>query len=218
LATYSTVMGLKLNDSSDPFALSDFTANLQLLDASPGIFICTSTSRPSWGVNQRGRLIFMTDLKQTSYWDGSAWNDLRHSAPVFAGSLYINAFIAHGTDADWNILTFTTPRPSAVAIILTSTYTCANNQTQDGQQSIHFDGVAQTMGYTEAIRFAGNSADTANTASQSVTSVAIVPNVSAGQHKIGNHLKVFGTYKASMGIVGTKVLAFVTLYDSGNVL
>ena len=40
------VHGLKLNAPTDPFQLSDFVANWQILDASPGTFICTSASRP----------------------------------------------------------------------------------------------------------------------------------------------------------------------------
>ena len=49
MATYSTVMGLKLNDPSDSFELSDFVANWETIDASPGTYICTSNTRPNWG-------------------------------------------------------------------------------------------------------------------------------------------------------------------------
>lgn len=219
MATYSTVLGLKLNDQSDPFELSDFVANWQLLDASPGAFICTSTSRPNWGISQKGRLIFMTDLKQLSYWDGAAWQDLRDSAPVFASGSYINTSMNPGGSATFNVLTFTTPRPSALAIFVSGTYQCSNNQNQDAWQSVLFDGVKQTMGgYREQIRFAGNSQDSSNTAGTNATSMAVIPSVVGGQHKIGIQVDISSAYSTALKLIGVKVMAFIALYSVGNSL
>lgn len=219
MATFSSVLGLKLNSQSDPFALADFVANWNILDASPGVFICTSTSRPNWGTSQAGRMIFMTDLKQLSYWTGSAWADLRSSAPIFGGGNYFgNAACNPGSSPVFNVLTFTTSRPSALAIWLTGTYNYPNNKTQDAFQSITFDGVKQMMGgYREQIRFAGNAGDSGSATGINATSMAIIPAISVGQHKIGVQVDV-GTYQTAVTLVGVKTMAMIALYASGNTL
>ncbi len=219
MATFSSVMGLKLNDLSDPFQVSDFTGNWGILDASPGTFICTSTSRPSWGAAQAGRLIFMKDLKQLSYWDGSAWNDLRDSAPVFAGGVFVNQVANPGASPVYNILTFTTPRPCAMAIWMSGTYGYPNNKFQNANQAVAFDGVAGFMGsYQEQIRFSGNADDNGAAASITCVSMQIIPSVSAGTHRIGARLQVGSEYKVSITVTGYKVIGMIALYSSGNTL
>jgi hypothetical protein len=219
VATFSTLLGLKLNDQSDPFELSDFVSNWGILDASPGTFVCTSTSRPSWSTAQAGRLIFMTDLKQLSYWTGTAWSDLRSAAPVFAAGVFLNTGVNAGATANYNVLTFTTPRPCALAVAMTGTYTCPNNKKQDAWQSATFDGVQEAMGsFRDGFRFAGDSADNGTPLSASVMSLTIIPSVSAGQHKIGAQVQVSSSYTTALTAVGFKVLAFIALYQAGNVL
>ena len=219
MATFSTVLGLKLPGSSDPFLLSDFIGNWGILDAAPGTFICTSTNRPNWSTAQAGRLIFMTDLKQLSYWTGSAWADLRDAAPVFAGGSYINTAMNSGSSPNFNVLTFTTPRPCALALVITATYQCANNKTQDLWQQPSLDGaVAGFGGYRDQIRFVGNSADSAATAAQTCTSIAVAPTVTSGQHKLGAFIQVSSNYTTAITLVGVKVMAFVSLYNAGNTL
>jgi hypothetical protein len=217
VATYSTVLGLKLNQLSDPFELSDFTANWGILDASPGTFICTSVSRPSWGAAQAGRLIFMTDLKQLSYWTGTGWADLRDSVPTFAGGTYLSVKCNPGSSGVFNILTFTTPRPSSMAIFASATYNYPNNKSQDVYQSVVFDGTQQFLGYREQIRMPGNSADSGLEAGNNATSIAQIPSLSAGQHKIGMQVDV-GTANVPITLIGVKVIAMIALYASGNSL
>jgi hypothetical protein len=218
VATFSTILGLKLNDSSDPFQLSDFTSNYEILDANPGVFICASSGRPSWGAAQAGRLIFMTDLKQLSFWNGAAWSDLRDSAPVFAGGVFLGANMSPSTSPVFNVLTFTTSRPSALAIWASGTYNCANNKTQDAYQSVLIDGASAGIGnFREQVRFEGNSGDTGALAGMNALSIGLVPSVAAGQHKIG--IKVdMGTYPVSVEMAGIKIMAMIALYASNNML
>jgi hypothetical protein len=219
VATYSTILGLKLSDESDPFQLADFIQNWELLDTSPGTFICSSTSRPSWNSSQAGRLIFMTDLKQVAYWSGTAWSDLIDASPVFAGGSYINKLHNPGANAITNILSFTTPRPCALAIWLSGTYNCPNNKTQDAWQSAVFDGVQQTMGgYREQLRFAGNAGDSAANLGTNATSMALIPSVSAGKHTIGVEVQVSSSYSTAINLVGCKTLAMIGVYSSSNSL
>lgn len=219
MATFSTILGLKLNSQSDPFQLADFIQNWGILDASPGIFICTSTSRPSWTSSQSGRLIFMTDQKCLSYWNGTSWNDLRDSAPVFAGGVLINSHVNPGTTASYNVLTLTTPRTSALAIILTGAYTCANNVAQAASQWVSFDGVQQQMGgFQETMRFPGTPGDSGQALGIEAVSLAVIPSVSPGQHKIGVQVSVSGAYRPSIGVTGAKVIGIMSAYSSANSL
>lgn len=219
MATFSTVLGLKLNDQSDPFELSDFIGNWGILDASPGIFICTSLTRPTWSTPQAGRLIFMKDLKQLSYWSGTGWNDLRDSSPLFAGASTLNTSVNPGASPVFNVVTFTTPRPCSLAIWLTGTYAYPNNKFQNANQAVTFDGVAGTLGsYQEQIRFSGNNLDNGAFASITCLSMQALPTVSAGQHKIGARLQVGSDYPVAVKVTGYKVLAMIANYNTGNVL
>lgn len=68
---------LKSLTSSDDFHMSVINDNWATLDSTPGILICTSSTRPSgpsaWGAGQTGRFIYETDTKTLLGWDGAAW-------------------------------------------------------------------------------------------------------------------------------------------------
>ncbi len=218
MATFSTFLGLKLNQGSDPFLLADFVNNWGIIDASPGTFICTSLTRPSWSAQQAGRMIFMTDLKQLSYWSGTAWQDLRDSVPVFAAGLLLQSSMARNTSPTFTALTFTTPRPCALSIVLTGTYQCDNRQSQDVYQKILVDGTILTMGnFREQIRFEGNAFDAGGQAGANATSIAVAPSISAGSHTIGIQCDM-GSQPTAVTMYGVKVMAFISLFASGNVL
>jgi hypothetical protein len=219
VATFSNYLGLKLNQSTDPFLLSDFIANWDILDASPGTYICTSTTRPSWSAGQAGRLIFMTDLKQTSYWNGTSWQDLRDSVPVFSQGAFFNTSMSAGSSPQFTVCTFTTPRPCSMAIILSGTYQCSNQQNQDAYQSIIYDGAKQNLGsFREQIRFAGNKTDSGAPAGLNVCSLTVVPTVTAGTHHIGLQVDMSSDYSNAITLAGAKVIGLIGLYSSGNSL
>jgi hypothetical protein len=219
MATYSSYLGLKLNAGSDPFLLSDFTGNWGILDASPGVYICTSLTRPAWTAQQAGRTILMTDLEQMSYWTGTSWQDLRDSSPVFAGGSYLNASLSRNSTSNFSLLTYTCARPSALAIIANGVYQCDNRQNQDGWQNLTVDGTdLLTGGYREQIRFEGNSADSGGSPmGANATSIGVMASVTAGTHVLGIKVSV-GTYPAPINLAGAKVMAFVALFNSGNSL
>lgn len=218
MATFSTLLGLKLNDPTDPFLLSDFVGNWNILDATPGIFVCTSSSRPTWGAPQAGRTIFMTDYKQMSYWDGAAWQDLRDNAPVFYAGQFINTSMSSGSNPTFTVMTFTTPRACALTVWLTATYQCSNQRNQDAFQKILMDGVDEHGAYREQIRFSGNSGDSGATAGLNASSFAVVPSVTAGSHNLGLQVNMGSNYTTSITLVGVKVLAMISTFSGSNVL
>lgn len=66
-------MGLLVPDTSDPFVTADIAANWSKLDAYPGVFICTSGTRPTWALAQKGLSISEKDTGLRWQWDGTAF-------------------------------------------------------------------------------------------------------------------------------------------------
>lgn len=164
-------------------------------------------------------MIFMTDLKQTSYWSGTGWNDLRNSAPVFAGGYFLNVACNPGSNGTFNLMTFTTPRPSALAIWATATYTYPANGWQNGAQAITFDGSPSLMGsFQEQIRFAADTGKNTGSGATNATSMTMIPSCSAGQHKIGMRIQVSSDYNTPIVLEGVKIMAMISVYASGNSL
>lgn len=73
MSSLTTRLALKRPDGTDPFLRTDFVNNWNKLDQYPGIFICTSGTRPTWGDGQIGMAIYETDTKREYKWDGAAW-------------------------------------------------------------------------------------------------------------------------------------------------
>ena len=72
MATYTDKLSLKKPAGTDPFLLTDFNSNWDELDKSPGVWVCTSSSRPAgWGVDEAGRMILETNTKKMFIWPGS---------------------------------------------------------------------------------------------------------------------------------------------------
>lgn len=70
---------------ADPFDTGTLADNWQLVDDHPGIYICTSGTRPGsgggapvWGANHEGMLIWETDTNLTWRYNGTAF--VRHGA------------------------------------------------------------------------------------------------------------------------------------------
>lgn len=63
------------NTLSDLFRVADYETNWNILDDFPGVFICTSATRPTtWGALQEGLAIFETDTLLLWHWTGAAFS------------------------------------------------------------------------------------------------------------------------------------------------
>ena len=71
MTTLTSRLGLIKPSTADPFSTADIAANWQKIDDNPGTFLCTSSTRPSWGTAQKGREIFETDTMLKWIWTGS---------------------------------------------------------------------------------------------------------------------------------------------------
>lgn len=217
MSTLSPRMALKLPDGTDPFLTQDFVDNLNKIDAAPGAHICTSTTKPSWGASQAGRTIFMTDWKCFQYWDGSAWQNERAAAGMFAGGSLFNSTLGKNASVTHNLLNITSPRTCSLAIMMSVTVSCDSRQTQDVYGSIVFDGsIIQLGSYTDALRFTGNSADTSADMKLTMTMLGLV-SITAGAHTLGGRIST-GSYNTSIVVRGMKTIGILGVYASNQIL
>lgn len=217
MATFSNYLALKLNAPTDPFLLSDFITNWNILDASPGVFICTSATRPAYNASQTGRLIFLTDLKKLEWWNGTSFQaDALYAPPVFHGGAALNTNMARGSSPTFTCLNYTISRPCSVAIILTAEYAIGARTYQELFQSIHQDGLPIATGFREHVIVSAE--NIAHTAYYAVTSVAAISSVAAGSHTVGGLVQVQSTTSASVTLDGMKAVVIASNYTLSNSL
>lgn len=217
MSTLTPRLGLKRPDGSDPFLAQDFVDNYDKLDAAPGVHICTSTTKPNWGSAQAGRVAFLTDYKAFQWWDGSAWQSERSASGMFAGGALFDATLSKNASVVYNLLNFTTPRPCQLAVWLNMTLACDSRFSQSVFGRIVFDGGDTLLGgYSDSLRFTGNSGDTSSDAYLTMTLLGMV-SVSAGSHTIGGKVTL-GAYNTSVILRGMKTVASLAIYSSSQVL
>lgn len=210
-------LSLKRPDDTDPFLTQDFVDNYNKLDAAPGVHICTSTTRPSWSGAQAGRAIFLTDWKCFQWWSGSSWQDERAATGLFAGGAILDAALSKDAVATYNLITFTTPRPASLAIVMNMTVFCDARFTQTITGRVIFDGGEVTLGgYADAMHFKGNSAEASANVSMTLPMIALV-QVSAGSHTLGGRITV-GSYNTSVTLRGMKTTATLGVYANDQIL
>ena len=74
MASFSPRLNLKRPVIGDPHVTQDHYDNLTLLDGFPGLYICTSGTRPAgWGAAHSGMRIWETDTSLEWYWNGTAF-------------------------------------------------------------------------------------------------------------------------------------------------
>lgn len=217
MSTLTPRMNLKRPDGSDPFLTQDFVDNYNKMDAAPGVHICTSSTKPSWGAAQAGRTIFLTDYKCFQWWDGSAWQSERAAPGMFAGGALFETNLSKNASVVYNLLNFTTPRPCQLAVWMNMTFGCDSRFSQSIFGRIVFDGGDTLLGgYSDSLRFTGNSSDTSSDAYLTLSLLGMV-SVSAGAHTLGGKVTV-GSYNTSIILRGMKTVASLAIYSSSQIL
>lgn len=117
MATYTSRLGLKRNDGSDPFKRQDFVDNYNRLDAAPGVHVCTSSTRPTWASAQAGRLIYETDTNSLFQWNGTTFVDQLTTPLAWAGGLNIGATLSSNATANYTYININAPRATNVIMI-----------------------------------------------------------------------------------------------------
>src|SRR5690606_36294308 len=104
---------------------------------------------------------------------------------MFAGGELFEATMSKNAVVTYNLLNFTTPRPCNLAVWLNMTFGCDSRFSQSIFGRIVYDGGDSLLGgYSDSLRFTGNSADTSANAYMTMTPLGMV-SVSAGSHTLG---------------------------------
>ena len=91
-------MGLTKPDTSENVTISQLTGDLDLIDDAAGLYVCTSSTRPS--SPYQGQLIYETDTQAVAYYNGSAWSYISGEAISWTPS-YNNITVGNGTVTAW---------------------------------------------------------------------------------------------------------------------
>jgi hypothetical protein len=119
MATPSPKLGINIFSTADQFSTAAYNTNWSTLDNYPGFFICTSTTRPTWGANQAFMRITETDTGLTWMWNGTAWvrNIVAGSTLGTAGAISRQTKTSNvGTTTTW-----TPPGTGSLATAITMT-------------------------------------------------------------------------------------------------
>jgi hypothetical protein len=118
VATFTSRMGYKKPDGSDPFLRTDYTDLLDTLDANPGSLVCTSTSHPSWAAGQAGRSIYETDTRRVLWWDGTSFKETLIAPSSWTASAAVNATYPTSTNNSLTVGSITTTRAGVLTVWL----------------------------------------------------------------------------------------------------
>lgn len=210
MSTNSQHMGLKIPDGSDPFLRTDFTQNYNTLDQYPGNWICTSTTRPSWGAGQAGMCITETDTRRTLMWTGSTFREMLYGPAVWWGALRPNATINHSTVVPFTLGTFTVNRPGTLVAFATTEYNMTTRGFAGATTRILIDGAVASFDTTIAEYLATGWPDTSTfgtgTWSNTIPTLG-VRNISAGTHSIGIQATGSTTSSGTLKLTTSRVLA-----------
>lgn len=146
MSTSTPRLQLKRNDGTDPFQRQDFVDNWNKLDAAPGHHVCTSTSRPTWGAAQAGRLIWETDTRTQWSWSGTAWlPPLTATSGWMLGVSPVQT-LAAGAAATYTLGTITTTRPGTLLVDLSGVLASLDTAQQNASVTPYIGGAAASGG------------------------------------------------------------------------
>lgn len=119
MTTKSPKLGLTVPTTTDQFKTADIAANWNTIDGSPGIFPCTSSTRPTWGTSQVGRTILETDTHRSLQWTGTAWQEPAVAVGEWGFDSEPNATLAPNAKVVYTMGTVNVQRPCVVLIMHT---------------------------------------------------------------------------------------------------
>lgn len=194
MSTTSQRMGLKIPDASDPFLRDDFVQNWNTQDKYPGNWICTSTTRPTWGTGQAGMCITETDTRRTLMWTGTTWREMLYGPAIWWGHMRPQVMIGKNTMVTYTVGTFTVNRPGSLFAILTTEIALPNRGRIGSNIRAMIDGAdanfeANAGGHGEYVETNFPNTSTFGTQRWYQTCPSIgVRNISAGTHSVGIRL------------------------------
>jgi len=185
-------LGLITWVESDPFKLADFVSNLSILDASPGMLIATSTTRPgmaggppAWGAAQNGRALFETDTQLRWIWNGTTFVRY-HPRGLLAAPSTLTSTLAYSGTAYEQVLqnVVTVPSGGRSVMVITHIPTVLNtggSNTPGGVTAVGLFRDSLTTGQLTSWTVQGDSLGTASDQPRQGSTV-FVDTPTAGAH------------------------------------
>lgn len=206
-------MGLKTYDSTDPFLRQDFNDTYAKLDNYPGVFLCTSASRPAWSTAQSGMRIYESDTRRELVWSGTAWREVLTAPPAWTGYIRPNVALDNSTNVSYKMATFNVNRPGALAVVMEAEVACQSIYTMQATLRVQVDGNDAQVGDTGSyIRFDKTQTSGAGISrTMSVTGLGLRA-VGVGSHNFGVHFYCTpenSTPGASMRLVSVRAFALL---------
>jgi hypothetical protein len=211
MSTTSQRMGLKIPDGSDPFLRTDFVQNYNTLDSYPGVRICTSTTRPSWGAGQAGMLILETDTRRNMMWTGTTWREMLYGPAVWWGSTRPQVTAGANTILTYTVGTFTVNRPGTILGLLTTEIGLSCRGLNACNVRCMLDGVDANVDTGNGGEFIASALPNTSTfgtgkSVQTVPSMGI-RNISAGTHSIGLRVQTSTSNVADLKLTSVRAMA-----------
>jgi hypothetical protein len=148
-------LGLYRPEGVDAFERTKFNETWDKLDAAPGVHICTSSSRPAWGTDQTGRLIFETDTNRIMRFTGSAWNQVKQAANGwYKYNNWANENVPRTVEVDKSVGSITSGVAGTCFFICTSSVQYDRGSVQEMYAGFKVGGTAQHGGERALVRWA----------------------------------------------------------------
>lgn len=211
MSTFTPRLQLKRNDGSDPFKRQDFVDNWNKMDAAPGVHVCTSTSRPTWGSAQAGRTILETNTRAMYEWSGTAWLPILTAPSGWTLGIAPGAYLAPDTQAVYTLGTITTTRPGTLMVDLSAVMACIDTTQQSTTIVPQVDGViAAGGGSTGFKQWTGSNNNGGYNVYDTMNSKGSRA-VAAGNHTI--QARIYNHGLSSLSVLAYRVMANVILVN-----
>lgn len=209
MPTPSSRLGLLVPARADQFVTADLETNLDKLDDYPGIYVCTSTSRPAWGAAQVGMLISETDTGLTWRWMGTATGWVRTGPKGLMSRNTSGTNLSTTSTSFVNLLAtslVTWPAGARTAQI-TVTFNYGFNNTTGLLTIGVARGIVNNSGLIQAWQWAGDNDGSSGTGTKGAgTSLTCYDaNLGPGTYQWSLQLRACGAYGQNAG--GSAVLA-----------
>lgn len=206
--TPSPRLGLTRMAGSDPFLRQTLVDNYDVLDAYPGYYPCTSTSRPSWGAAQAGMMIVETDTGRLLRWSGTAWVIFNNYTQSFRGGQTMNSSLAKGASPSPYLLVTipSQPRSFVANVIITARVIKAAATPQSLTLAPWIDGSDCGFSYDEQIGFPDGPSGTTRSSTQISTVMGARTLTAGASHTVQLKATVGNTDNNTITLYGAKAL------------
>lgn len=211
MSTTTPRIGLTKPDGSDQFSRAILNANSDKLDSQPGLWVCTSTTRPAWTTAQKGQCISETDTRRIMHWDGSAWHDIQTNPPVFYRAYAPQTQVAIATNQTLQLTlgTITLRRPASIAVMAIAnlkqmryqSFQCNYYPLIDNGYIGAYGGTTTDANQWHTYGAEGNWNDY-----RVVPSLGMKANLAAGNHTLGIRV---GAAQGNGSLVRASIMAFM---------